>query len=77
MNMEMNVLAAVRQELLQSIDEKTRESAQRFFKEDVKFHGVKSALVKKIATKYFREIRDRDKNEIFSTMRRSLAGQLW
>ena len=64
--MEMNVLAAVRQELLQSIDEKTRESAQRFFKEEVKFHGVKSALVKKIATKYFREIKDRDKNEIFS-----------
>ncbi|TFH54272.1 MAG: DNA alkylation repair protein [Methanothrix sp.] len=64
--MERDVLAAVRQELLQSIDEKTRESAQRFFKEEVKFHGVKSALVKKIATKYFREIKDRDKNEIFS-----------
>ncbi|MEI6102384.1 MAG: DNA alkylation repair protein [Methanothrix sp.] len=64
--MESDVLVAVRQELLQSIDEKTRESAQRFFKEDVKFHGVKSAQVKKIATKYFREIKDRDKKEIFS-----------
>lgn len=64
--MERDVLAAVRQELRQSIDEKTRESAQRFFKEEVKFHGVKSALVKKIATKYFREIKDRDKKEIFS-----------
>ena len=64
--MERDVLAAVRQELRQSIDEKTRESAQRFFKEEVKFHGVKSVLVKKIATKYFREIKDRDKNEIFS-----------
>jgi 3-methyladenine DNA glycosylase AlkD len=64
--MERDVLAAVRQELLQSIDEKTRESAQRFFKEEVKFHGVKSAALKKIATKYFREIKDRDKKEIFS-----------
>ena len=64
--MERDTLAAVRRELLQSIDEKTRESAQRFFKEEVKFHGVKSALVKKIATKYFREIKDRDKKEIFS-----------
>jgi len=64
--MERDVLVAVRQELRQSIDEKTRESAQRFFKEEVKFHGVKSALVKKIATKYFREIKDRDKKEIFS-----------
>ena len=64
--MESDVLAAVRQELLQSIDEKTRESAQHFFKEEVKFHGVKSAIVKKIATKHFREIKDRDKKEIFS-----------
>ena len=53
--MERDVLEAVRQELLQSVDEKTRESSKRFFKEEVKFHGVKSALVKKIATKYFRE----------------------
>jgi 3-methyladenine DNA glycosylase AlkD len=64
--MERDVLATVRQELHQSIDEKTRESAQRFFKEEVKFHGVKSALVKKIATKYYREIKERDKKEIFS-----------
>ena len=64
--MESDVLEAVRQELLQSIDEKARESAQRFFKEEVKVHGVKSAQVKKIAAKYFREIRDRDKNEIFT-----------
>lgn len=64
--MERNVLEAVRQELRESIDQKTRESAQRFFKEEVKFHGVKSAQVKKIATKYFREIKDRDKKEIFS-----------
>ena len=64
--MEKDVLTVVRQELLQSVDEKTRESAQRFFKEEAKFHGVKSAQVKKIAAKYFREIRNRDKNEIFS-----------
>jgi 3-methyladenine DNA glycosylase AlkD len=59
--MEKDVLTAVRQELLQSIDEKARESTQRFFKEEVKVHGVKSAQVKKIAAKYFREIKDRDK----------------
>ncbi len=64
--MERDVLAAVRQELLQSIDEKARESAQRFFKEMVKVHGVKGALVKKIAAKHFREIKGRDKKEIFS-----------
>ena len=61
-----DVLTAVRQELIKEIDEKTKESAQRFFKEPVKFHGVKSAQVKKIATKYFREIEGRDKSEIFA-----------
>ena len=60
-----DVLSAMRKELMDGIDEKTKESAQRFFKEPVKFHGVKSAQVKKIATKYFREIKDRDKSEIF------------
>jgi 3-methyladenine DNA glycosylase AlkD len=64
--MQRNVLEALRHELQESADEKTRESAQRFFKEEVKFHGVKSAAVKKIATKYFREIKGRDKKEIFS-----------
>lgn len=60
------VLAAVRQDLEKSIDLKTREGAQRFFKEEVKFHGVKSAIVKKIAAEHFREIRALDKEEIFS-----------
>ena len=61
-----DVLTTVRQELMKEIDEKTKESAQRFFKEPVKFYGVKSAQVKKIATKYFREIKGRDKSEIFA-----------
>lgn len=61
-----DVLTAVRQELMKEIDEKTKESAQRFFKEPVKFYGVKSAQVKKIATKYFREMEGRDKSEIFA-----------
>ena len=64
--MKNDVLTAVRQELVLNIDEKTRDSAQRFFKEEVKFHGVKSAIVRKIAAKYFREIKSIDKKEIFS-----------
>jgi 3-methyladenine DNA glycosylase AlkD len=64
--MEINVLEDVRQELLQSIDEKTRESVQRFFKEEVRFHGVKSSIVKKIAAKHYQEIRALEKEEIFS-----------
>jgi 3-methyladenine DNA glycosylase AlkD len=61
-----DVIEVVRAELVQSADEMTRDSAQRFFKEDVKFHGVKTAAVKKIAQKYRRAIKGRDKRDIFA-----------
>lgn len=64
--MESEILSAVREELLQNVDEKTRDSAQRFFKEEVKFHGVKSAVVRNIAKKYFRDIKGNGKQETFS-----------
>ena len=64
--MDTDVLEAAREELLQSADEKTRDSAQRFFKEDVKFHGVKTAAVKKIAQKYQQAIKGRDKQDIIA-----------
>lgn len=64
--METDILDAVRVELEQSVDEKTRDSAQRFFKEEVKFHGVKSAAVKKIAQKYQKSIKGLKKQEIFA-----------
>jgi 3-methyladenine DNA glycosylase AlkD len=64
--METEVLTAIREELAQSADEKTRVGGKRFFKEEVKFYGVKSAVVRKIAEKYFKEIKSKDKKEIFS-----------
>jgi 3-methyladenine DNA glycosylase AlkD len=64
--METDILEAVRAELVQGVDEKTRDGAKRFFKEEVKFHGVKSAAVKKIAQKYQRAIKGRDKQDIFA-----------
>ena len=64
--METDVLEAVREELVQNVDEKTRDGAQRFFKEEVKFHGVKSAAVKKIAQKHLRAIKGREKRDIFA-----------
>jgi 3-methyladenine DNA glycosylase AlkD len=64
--MEPDVLAALRGELKRNIDETTRDSAQRFFKEEVKFYGVKTANVRGIAKKYFRDIKDKEKVEIFS-----------
>ena len=63
--MREEVISELRRELIESADEKTRESGQRFFKEEAKFHGVKAAAVREIAKRRFREIKDRDKEEIF------------
>jgi 3-methyladenine DNA glycosylase AlkD len=67
-----NVILRIREELKANGDEKAKESGQRFFKEAVKMYGVKTALVTKIGKKYFSEIKNSSKAEIFN-----LCEQLW
>ena len=67
-----DVVKAVRQELKRNADEKTRESGQRFFKEEVNLYGVKSAVVRKIGKEHFKVIKGKNKSEIFS-----LCEELW
>ena len=64
--MEDGIVSDVRADLRSSVDEKTRNSYQRFFKEDVKCYGVKTPDVEKIAKKYFEKIREKSKEETFS-----------
>ncbi len=61
-----NIIPAIRNELQNSVDARTKESAQNFFKETVVFYGVKTALVNKIADKYFKEVKNAGKTAIFS-----------
>ena len=44
-----SIIAKTIKKLEESADEKTRESSKRFFKEEIKCHGLKSAQVLKIA----------------------------
>jgi 3-methyladenine DNA glycosylase AlkD len=60
------VIAKIREELKANADEKTKKCFQRFFKEEVKYHGVKTGTVGKIAKKYWNEIKQLGKTEIFS-----------
>jgi 3-methyladenine DNA glycosylase AlkD len=55
------------------VDEHTKQSYQRFFKEEVCWYGVKSTAVGKIARKYFDEIQHRKKQEIWSLCEQLLA----
>lgn len=53
-------------------DAKIRESGKAFFKEEVKFYGIKTAVVEKIAKQSYQGIQDRTKAEIFD-----LCEELW
>ena len=59
------VIERIREELRASADEKTKQSFQRFFKENVTYYGVKTPVVGKIAKKYWSQIKQLSKQEIF------------
>ncbi|HTY14891.1 MAG TPA: DNA alkylation repair protein [Methanoregulaceae archaeon] len=59
------VIGLIRNELLDNADPATRQSTSRFFKEEIRCYGVKTAKVGKIAQKYWKDIRSRNKEDIF------------
>lgn len=59
------IIVTVRQELENQIDEKTRETSQHFFKEKIKFYGVKINLVEDLSKQLFHQIESKPKSEIF------------
>ena len=61
-----NIVECVRAELKSNVDQKTLASAQKFFKEKIACYGVKTPVVDKIAQKYWREIKNWDKKDIFA-----------
>ncbi len=61
-----NIITEIREKLKQHADAKTKKSFQRFFKEKIKAHGVKTPLVVKIAKEHFKHIRHKPKPSIFA-----------
>ena len=59
------VLVQIRSDLKAAIDEKAQKSFQRFFKEQVKYYGVKTNIVEKIAKKYWSQVKTFDKKALF------------
>jgi 3-methyladenine DNA glycosylase AlkD len=66
------IIENLRQELIKNADEKTRLSGERFFKEDVKLYGLKSADTGRISKEHYKTIEDKSKPNIFA-----LCGELW
>lgn len=60
------VVSQIREELRELADPDVRKNTGRFFKEDITCYGLKAATVASIAKKYWREVKTRDKEEIFA-----------
>ena len=60
-----SILAQIRVDLKSATDKETQKSFQRFFKEQVKYYGVKTETVGKIAKKYWPQVKSLDKPVIF------------
>ena len=59
------ILAELREELKANADPQTQKSFQRFFKEEVKYYGIKVPTVGKIAKKYWKQVKLLGKPVIF------------
>lgn len=59
------LIKKIRNDLKENVEEGTKKSFQRFFKGEVKYYGVKTGIVGKIANKHWKEIRKLDKKGIF------------
>jgi 3-methyladenine DNA glycosylase AlkD len=66
------IVEDIREDLIKNSDEKTRISGERFFKEPVKLHGLKSAVTERIGKEYFNKLKGKEKSEIFD-----LCEELW
>ncbi len=67
-----NIIESLREELTKNADEITRSSGERFFKENVKLYGIKSATVIRIGKEFYEKLPDKEKSNIFS-----LCEELW
>jgi 3-methyladenine DNA glycosylase AlkD len=61
-----SVIARIRQELEGLADKQTRTTSQRFFKEEISCYGIKTPVVTALAKKYWKEIKNQEKEAIFA-----------
>ncbi|HEX3001698.1 MAG TPA: DNA alkylation repair protein [Methanoregula sp.] len=60
------VITRIRKDLESIADPTIQESSKRFFKEEIRCYGTKTAAVIALAKKYWKEVKSRPKPEIFS-----------
>ncbi|MDD1694496.1 MAG: DNA alkylation repair protein [Methanoregula sp.] len=60
------VIGQIRQELGRIANPEIQKSSKRYFKEEIRCYGTKTAAVVAMAKKYWKEVKNRPKTEIFA-----------
>lgn len=68
----MMIIREIREVLRNHADEKTRISGLRFFKEEIRLYGIKSATVTSLGKEYFKKLPSDEKDVVFEH-----CEQLW
>lgn len=66
------IIEKIRKELKKNADEKTRIQGEKFFKENIKIYGLKSAQTVQISKEFFKTLPDKSKSLVFQ-----YCGELW
>jgi 3-methyladenine DNA glycosylase AlkD len=67
-----SIIKKIITELIRNADEKTRIQGEKFSKEKIKIHGLKSAQVREISKTYYKQLSDKAKSTVFA-----LCEELW
>jgi len=60
------VIVRIRQELEAQADPQIQKTSRRFFRDEIRCYGIKTAAVMALAKKYWKEIKHQEKQEIFA-----------
>ncbi|MFA7694654.1 MAG: DNA alkylation repair protein [Methanoregula sp.] len=60
------VIERIRKDLGERADPETQKTSKRFFKEEIRCYGIRTAAVVSLGKQYWNEIKERDKQDIFA-----------
>ena len=60
------IIQNIRKDLKKNIDPKHKKGESRFFKGEIQNYGVRAAVVRRLAKKYFKEVKELPKPKIFA-----------
>jgi 3-methyladenine DNA glycosylase AlkD len=63
--MNRKIIDAITKELKLSVDPAYRDGSRQFFKEPIKNYGVRTPIIRKIANKFWPQVKNLSKSEIF------------